>query len=83
VNKRILFLSLMIALAGLLVLPATPALAQSANVWKAESLPQQSHITGGPWTLQQRGSEQMWGRGYVFKISCSKAVSRTTRTTSF
>ena len=29
---------------------------RKVNVWTAESLPQQGHITGGPWTLQQRGA---------------------------
>ena len=29
---------------------------QAGNVWTAKSLPQQGHITGGPWTLQQRGA---------------------------
>ena len=41
----------------MLVLLMAPVSAQvKGNVWTAESLPQQGHITGGPWTLQQRGA---------------------------
>src|SRR5690242_21068384 len=40
----------------MMVLWAFPIHAQKVNVWTAESLPQQGHITGGPWTLQQRGA---------------------------
>ncbi|HZD95550.1 MAG TPA: hypothetical protein VE133_14905, partial [Candidatus Sulfotelmatobacter sp.] len=39
-----------------MAVPAPSAFAQAGNVWRAESRPQQSHITGGPWTLQQRGA---------------------------
>ena len=46
----------LLSLAVLLLLPGSSLFAQSADVWKAESLPQQAHITGGPWTLQQRGA---------------------------
>jgi hypothetical protein len=40
----------------MLALPALSVRAQSGNVWKAESIPVQSHITGGPWTLEQTGA---------------------------
>jgi hypothetical protein len=56
VNKRTLSFALLLALIAVMALPVPWAAAQSPNVWKAESLPQQSHITGGPWTLQQTGA---------------------------
>jgi hypothetical protein len=52
-QKQTLFFSVLIVT---MVLLAQTVSAQPANVWTAESLPQQSHITGGPWTLQQKGA---------------------------
>jgi hypothetical protein len=56
VNQRKLFFTVLISLVALVALQALPIWAQSADVWKAGSVPVQSHITGGPWTLQQTGS---------------------------
>jgi hypothetical protein len=55
VNKQILSFAFLIAMMVLLVHPVSAQVIRG-NVWTAESLPQQSHITGGPWTLQQRGA---------------------------
>lgn len=52
-KKQMLFFAVLIATIALL---GSAASAQAGNVWTAESLPLQSHITGGPWTLQQRGA---------------------------
>ena len=52
-NKQMFSFTFLIAM---MVLWAFPVHAQKVNVWTAESLPQQGHITGGPWTLQQRGA---------------------------
>ena len=52
-NKQTFSFTFLIAM---MVLWAFPIHAQKVNVWTAESLPQQGHITGGPWTLQQRGA---------------------------
>jgi len=56
VNKRTLSFVFLLFLIAVLALPAPGLFAQAANVWTAKSLPQQSHITGGPWTLQQTGA---------------------------
>ena len=45
-----------VCVVAMLVLLATAVSAQSANTWTAESVPVQSHITGGPWTLEQTGA---------------------------
>ncbi|MFI5104110.1 MAG: hypothetical protein ACHP79_04220, partial [Terriglobales bacterium] len=55
-NQRKLFFTVLISLVAIVALQALPIWAQSADVWKAGSVPVQSHITGGPWTLQQTGS---------------------------
>jgi hypothetical protein len=55
VNKQKLSLALLIALMVIMVRPVS-AQVTKGNVWTATSRPQQSHITGGPWTLQQRGA---------------------------
>jgi hypothetical protein len=55
VNKRIMSFHLLIAMLVLLVAPVSAQVIKG-NVWTAENLPQQGHITGGPWTLQQRGA---------------------------
>lgn len=55
-NKRTLSFAVLLFVAAILVLPAPSALAQSGDVWKAEGVPIQAHITGGPWTLEQTGS---------------------------
>jgi hypothetical protein len=55
-SKRKLFLAVSIPLIAILAFQPLPVGAQSANIWKAESVPAQSHITGGPWTLEQTGS---------------------------
>ena len=54
-NKQTLSFHLLIAMMVLLVVPVSAQVIKG-NVWTAESLPQQGHITGGPWTLQQRGA---------------------------
>jgi len=56
VKKRVLSLAVSSSIVAMLALPALSAWAQSSNIWKAESIPVQSHITGGPWTLEQTGS---------------------------
>src|SRR6266849_5007683 len=56
VKKRVLSLAVSFPIVAMLALPALTAWAQSGDVWKAESIPVQSHITGGPWTLEQTGS---------------------------
>jgi hypothetical protein len=55
VNKQILSFTFLIAMMVLWVFPVHAQM-EKVNVWTAESLPQQGHITGGPWTLQQRGA---------------------------
>ncbi len=52
-NKQMFSFTFLIAM---MVLWVFPAHAQKVNVWTAKNLPQQGHITGGPWTLQQRGA---------------------------
>ncbi|MGZ7102170.1 MAG: hypothetical protein ACXVJ1_09060, partial [Candidatus Angelobacter sp.] len=54
-NKQTLSFALSIAMLVLLVGPVSAQVIKG-NVWTAESRPQQAHITGGPWTLQQRGA---------------------------
>jgi len=58
VNKQKLSFAFLIVMIVLLVHPVS-AQSIKGNVWTAESLPQQGHITGGPWTLQQRGASNL------------------------
>ncbi len=55
-NKRTPSLAVLVSLIVIFALSAPPVVAQSGDVWRAASLPVQSHITGGPWTLEQTGS---------------------------
>ena len=57
-NKQKFSFVFLIAMIVLLVHPVS-AQSGKVNVWTAESLPQQGHITGGPWTLQQRGASNL------------------------
>ena len=54
-NKQMLSFTFLIAMMVLWVFPVHAQM-EKVNVWTAKSLPQQGHITGGPWTLQQRGA---------------------------
>ena len=55
-NKQMLSFNCLMAMLVLLWMVPVSAQVIKGNVWTAESLPQQGHITGGPWTLQQRGA---------------------------
>ena len=55
-KNRVLSLAVSLPIVAMLTLPALSARAQSGEIWKAESIPAQSQITGGPWTLEQTGS---------------------------
>ena len=52
-SKRVVSLQVLVLLIVSLALCTCSALAQAPDVWKADSVPVQSHITGGPWTLQR------------------------------
>ena len=55
-KKRVLSMAVSVSVVAMLALMAPAAWAQSGGLWKADGIPIQSHITGGPWTLEQTGA---------------------------